>query len=84
VDTRGVASNSLYALGVLRRGLLWETTAVPELRVQVAEMAKLLLCGHLPPDAGIRKFLPVEDTFLANVASRSEETSMSNNSPLGV
>jgi uncharacterized NAD(P)/FAD-binding protein YdhS len=42
VDTHGLPSNSLYALGPLRKGKLWESIAVPELRVQVAELASLL------------------------------------------
>jgi len=42
VDAQGLPSNSLYALGPLRKGKLWESVAVPELRVQVAELAGLL------------------------------------------
>lgn len=37
---------SLHLLGSLRRGSLWETTAVPELRVQAYETAQFLLRGH--------------------------------------
>ena len=43
VDSQGSPSNFLYALGPLRKGKLWESIAVPELRVQVAELASLLL-----------------------------------------
>lgn len=35
----GVASRRLLALGVLRSGGLWETTAVPEIRVQAKDVA---------------------------------------------
>ena len=45
LDSEGAPSNSLYALGPLRKGKLWESIAVPELRVQVAELASLLTTG---------------------------------------
>jgi len=45
LDARGSFSDSLYALGPLRKGKLWESIAVPELRVQVAELASLLVSG---------------------------------------
>jgi uncharacterized NAD(P)/FAD-binding protein YdhS len=45
VDSQGSASSFLYALGPLRKGKLWESIAVPELRVQVAELASLLTIG---------------------------------------
>jgi uncharacterized NAD(P)/FAD-binding protein YdhS len=43
IDSQGVTSESLYALGPLRKGKLWESIAVPELREQIAELAKLLV-----------------------------------------
>jgi uncharacterized NAD(P)/FAD-binding protein YdhS len=43
IDAHGAASNLLYAIGPVRKGSLWETIAVPELRVQVSELSKLLL-----------------------------------------
>ncbi len=43
IDSQGSPSNFLYALGPLRKGKLWESIAVPELRVQVAELASLLV-----------------------------------------
>ena len=42
IDAAGRASRWLYAMGPLRRGQLWETTAVPELRIQAAELARVL------------------------------------------
>ena len=42
LDSEGSPSTFLYALGPLRKGKLWESIAVPELRVQVAEVANLL------------------------------------------
>lgn len=44
-DEDGIASTQLWAMGSLRKGTLWETTAVPELRVQAAEVAERLLAG---------------------------------------
>jgi len=43
INCSGVASHSLYAIGPARKGLLWETIAVPELRVQAAELAEHLV-----------------------------------------
>jgi len=41
-------------LGPLRKGKLWESVAVPELRIQVAELASLLVtCLHAEPDSSI-------------------------------
>jgi len=43
IDAHGSTSDFLYTLGPLRKGKLWESIAVPELRVQIAELADLLL-----------------------------------------
>ena len=43
VDAQGRESMRLYALGPLRKGSLWETTAVPELREQALRTADDLL-----------------------------------------
>lgn len=43
IDANGAASDLLYAVGPVRKGSLWETIAVPEIRVQVAELSSLLL-----------------------------------------
>jgi uncharacterized NAD(P)/FAD-binding protein YdhS len=42
----GTPSDALFAIGPLRRGALWETTAIPEIRVQAAELAGDLLGIH--------------------------------------
>jgi uncharacterized NAD(P)/FAD-binding protein YdhS len=42
IDSRGNPTPSLFAIGAARKGLLWETTAVPELRVQASQLANLL------------------------------------------
>ena len=48
IDGYGVASDFLYTLGPLRKGNLWETTAVPEIRVQVSELASHLASRFEP------------------------------------
>jgi uncharacterized NAD(P)/FAD-binding protein YdhS len=48
VDFNGIASPSLYAIGSIRKGSLWESIAVPELRTQASQLAEYLV-GVLPP-----------------------------------
>ena len=43
LDAQGQASGELFTMGPPLKGILWESVAVPELRVQAKEMAKLLL-----------------------------------------
>ncbi|MCI3238779.1 FAD/NAD(P)-binding protein [Streptomyces spinosisporus] len=43
LDADGCAERPLFTLGAPRRGELWETTAIPEIRVQAAELAGQLL-----------------------------------------
>ena len=48
LDAQGRPSAFLYTVGPLLKGKLWESIAVPELRVQIADLAKQLamdLCG---------------------------------------
>jgi uncharacterized NAD(P)/FAD-binding protein YdhS len=40
LNDQAVASRSLFAIGPVRKGKLWETTAVPELRQQAANLAE--------------------------------------------
>lgn len=42
IDASGHPSKSLFALGSIRKGLLWESTAVPEIRVQAQSLAERL------------------------------------------
>jgi uncharacterized NAD(P)/FAD-binding protein YdhS len=50
IDGNGVASDLLFAIGPVRKGSLWETIAVPELRVQASDLSKLLIstCQRQP------------------------------------
>jgi uncharacterized NAD(P)/FAD-binding protein YdhS len=43
LDQDGRPSSSIYAVGSARKGHLWESTSVPELRVQVDNLARHLL-----------------------------------------
>ncbi|HKW51966.1 MAG TPA: hydroxyacylglutathione hydrolase, partial [Candidatus Eisenbacteria bacterium] len=45
IDSLGRASDRLFTLGPLRKGELWESTAVPELRVQAERLSRRLLGG---------------------------------------
>ena len=42
-DSTGRLVDGLYAIGPLRRGTLWETTAIPEIRIEARRLATLLL-----------------------------------------
>jgi uncharacterized NAD(P)/FAD-binding protein YdhS len=46
-NAQGATPHPLYTLGPCRKGSLWETTAVPEIRVQAAALAQHLLRTHL-------------------------------------
>jgi len=43
IDAADTLSEQLFTLGPPQKGFLWETTAVPEIRVQAANLASLLL-----------------------------------------
>jgi uncharacterized NAD(P)/FAD-binding protein YdhS len=63
LDAEGTPSDFLYAVGPLRKGNLWETIAVPEIRNQVSDLAKLLRADHTPRQ-GEASTLPVETHLL--------------------
>src|SRR5262249_23213625 len=42
----GTSSDRLFALGALRRASSWETTAVPDIAVHAAEVARLICRGE--------------------------------------
>jgi uncharacterized NAD(P)/FAD-binding protein YdhS len=43
ISADGSASKVIFTLGPLRRGMLWESTSIPEIRVQAAALAGELL-----------------------------------------
>jgi len=48
IGREGEPSHSLYAIGPIRKGQLWETIAVPELRMQASQLAEHLVCALQP------------------------------------
>ena len=42
LNAEGRPSERMFLVGPLRKGLLWENTAVPELRLEARRMADLL------------------------------------------
>jgi uncharacterized NAD(P)/FAD-binding protein YdhS len=63
LDAKGTPSDFLYALGPLRKGNLWETIAVPEIRHQVADLAKLLCADRSARQEKVST-LPLETRLL--------------------
>ncbi|MEV5973178.1 FAD/NAD(P)-binding protein [Streptomyces sp. NPDC051921] len=58
-DPLGRADRPLYTLGAPRRGELWETTAIPEIRVQAKEIAEAVL-APLPRTVRAARRRPVD------------------------
>jgi len=42
IDADGIVSNSIFTIGPPRRGVLWETTAMPEIHVQADQLGELI------------------------------------------
>jgi len=72
IDAHGKVSDLLYAIGPVRKGSLWETIAVPDLRVQVSELARLLLTVRKESD---RK--PVRPVFAVYPQQRTAKAEAS-------
>jgi uncharacterized NAD(P)/FAD-binding protein YdhS len=47
-DSSGTTDAPIWTLGAVRRGELWESTAVPDIRVQAAQLAVAVLDGVAP------------------------------------
>lgn len=48
IGRNGIPSDFLYAIGPARKGALWETTAVPEIRVQASRLGEYLALRLAP------------------------------------
>jgi uncharacterized NAD(P)/FAD-binding protein YdhS len=48
IDEDGMISESLYAIGPARKGSLWESTAVPEIREQARRLVEHLVSASMP------------------------------------
>jgi uncharacterized NAD(P)/FAD-binding protein YdhS len=57
LDAHGASSEAFFALGALRRGELWESTAIPEIRAQAHALSEVLLAG-LRREARTERRLP--------------------------
>jgi uncharacterized NAD(P)/FAD-binding protein YdhS len=49
ISRTGTISDSLFAIGPIRKGSVWESTAVPELREQIHRLVEHLLNSDHPP-----------------------------------
>jgi uncharacterized NAD(P)/FAD-binding protein YdhS len=49
IDAAGGTQSRLVAIGPPRKGVLWETTAMPEIRAQAADVAAYVLALGLAP-----------------------------------
>ncbi len=55
INSRGQPSTWLYTVGPTRKGSLWETTAVPEIREQALILARQLTKKHEQPSCQVRR-----------------------------
>jgi hypothetical protein len=75
VDSSGTPSPFLYAIGPVRKGSLWESIAVPELRAQASQLAKHLVSTLLPHARKINRGAPeTAGLELASIATTAEVT----------
>jgi uncharacterized NAD(P)/FAD-binding protein YdhS len=65
INAHGAPSDFLYTLGPSRKGSLWETTAVPEIRMQASQLATLLLAGREQEDPKRMQLEPLTDLHSA-------------------
>lgn len=47
IDAKGIVSTSIFTIGPLRRGVLWETTAIPEIRLQADQLGELISMSRI-------------------------------------
>ena len=68
IDQDGMISESLYTIGPARKGSLWESTAVPEIREQARRLVEHLVSASLPASLASRSLTstPVESGDNAN------------------
>jgi uncharacterized NAD(P)/FAD-binding protein YdhS len=63
INSAGVPSDFLYAVGPARKGQLWETTAIPEILDQISALAKLLSTATARAKTPRLNFEPLSDKF---------------------
>ena len=69
----GTADPNLFVVGPLRRGALWETTAIPEIRQQAAEVAEAILARRRPRAGSVRDLYGLAITASAGSADLYNE-----------
>jgi uncharacterized NAD(P)/FAD-binding protein YdhS len=47
INSKGITSGCFYTIGAPAKGVLWETTAVPELRVQAMDLANKMIEANI-------------------------------------
>jgi uncharacterized NAD(P)/FAD-binding protein YdhS len=62
IDAAGKPDKRLFAIGPLRKGTLWETTAVPEIRVQALDLADHILAFLAALPAPLRGESPITES----------------------
>ena len=60
LHTNGQASPNLYAIGPLRIASLWESIAIPEIRNQALELARLLISESIESLINISETSPTQ------------------------
>jgi uncharacterized NAD(P)/FAD-binding protein YdhS len=68
LDSAGSTQAPIWAIGALRRGELWESTAIPEIRDQAERVAQAILRETGRDELGPQAFLPVPLTSSAREA----------------
>jgi hydroxyacylglutathione hydrolase len=71
IGPTGTPSDLLYTIGPLRRGSLWETTAVPEIRVQASRLALHLISNIERQTAGFADSKRHVPTVIAQAAGKN-------------
>lgn len=75
VDFAGTPSSFLYAIGSIRKGSLWESIAVPELRAQASQLAEHLVGTSRPHTRKRNRVSPQTPGLeLATIATTAEVT----------
>lgn len=69
IDSRGMASQRIYALGPVTRGLFWEITSVPDIREQCWKVAALIE-RRLCDDGAERLSAEIADELTVEISKR--------------
>ena len=73
IDIHGEESDTLFTLGSHMKGILWESTAVPDLRVQAERLSHVILQKIIAADDGVLNHIPVLEKIKANLQKPLQE-----------